>query len=152
MPSKSGTKQRSGSKRSAPLKELKYQHNFTGVWLFDKAASQSMDPYFKAIGVPWIARRMVNGVKITSTIRHCNSRLLLNDASSLEATPAGLCWMGAGAGYAVRMGRKPGSEHGKAAAAVGEERRRSGNLKGVGRKGVWDKDGAGLARVYRREY
>ena len=136
-------KHRSGSKRPAPLKELKYQHNFTGVWLFDKAASQSMDPYFKAIGVPWIARRMVNGVKITSTIRHCNSRLLLNDASSLGGHTSRFVLDGRWRRVRGQDGKEARVRAWQGSSGSWGGTKEEWESEGRWRKGVWDKDGRG---------
>lgn len=49
--------------------------DFSGTWLLDEDASDSVDPILKAQGVSWFKRKIMGGLKLTQRIRQSGNTL-----------------------------------------------------------------------------
>lgn len=56
--------------------------DFSGTWVLDLKASDSMEPILKARGVSWMKRKAVNGLKVTQTITQSGNQVTVETSAS----------------------------------------------------------------------
>ena len=56
--------------------------DMTGSWRVDKATSETLDELLKEMGVPWIARKVVDGLEVTTVLRQAGSSDLFMEEKS----------------------------------------------------------------------
>ena len=69
--------------------------DMTGTWRVDKATSETLDELLKEMGVPWIARKVVDGLEVTTVLRQAGSSdLFMEEKSRLgdHASKLSLNW------------------------------------------------------------
>jgi len=70
-----------------PLKQHPYPEvsfDLSGTWRVDKATSDTLEELLKEMGVPWIARKAVEGLEVTTILRQTgSSELVIEERSRL---------------------------------------------------------------------
>jgi hypothetical protein len=61
--------------------DLPIIRNLSGLWTLDSSRSDSLDALFAAMGVPWLARKLVNNARITVQILQDRDTLILSETS-----------------------------------------------------------------------
>ena len=67
--------------------------SFTGTWVQDTDASDSLDPILKAQGVSWVKRSLASGVSITLTIQDAGDRVQILTRSSAGTSSDAELWL-----------------------------------------------------------
>jgi hypothetical protein len=79
-----------GSSSSSPLEPETPSWetpDFTGAWGVDKSVSDEMEPVLVLMGLPWLVRKVANGLDVTTVIAH---RIESKEVDTLERASVGI--------------------------------------------------------------